>query len=800
MKSSPVSIVAVVSTAVFLTGIPIRISVSQERVVSPEDGPIVVLDVSADGSPTRLLNRDKCREVTVEGVKCLEIERDTDPYSKVQWEFQFSEDPSWWSKPVVLEVQFFDKGAGIVEPLFLHDDAFNGSWIPPSRHASYTRLNTKRVRSAYFGADLSGCKWEDAEKPHLLVTGLQYLAGMRVHTSFSEADWEAAKSSVPKEVEPMVRLERPMQLVTSAGINNGGTFETLKGNIGEMPELVALAKVLGFTSIESYVRWDWLEPEKEGEFDFRLVDALVEKIREYDMKWFPLLIVGSAYALPRWFFESAENVGFVCLEHGLSDPIQSIWSPYHARHVTRVLQAFGRHYEPMNVLEGIRLGPSGNFGESQYPAGGNWPQAGQGPMHIHIGYWAGDEYAKVDFRDFVREKYQTVENLNHAWETQYEDFSEVVPILPQTIASKRRRLDLTQWYTDSMTDWCDWWVVEAGKALPNTKIYQSSGGWGFRESGTDYSAQAKSMIQVGGGIRLTNETDSYDQNFFATRLAATSARLYGIDLGFEPAGPHTARGIVGRIFNTASSNGDHLFTYHFNIMYHQMAIDRWLEYLPVLDTRQDPVVDVAVYYPETMNQLDDGTFRQLYAWGFNPRAREVRRHVEVDYLDERLIREGFLDRYKVLVHVWGDVAEADVLEKIDGWVRNGGTLIYPSFPRGYLETVDGDSTTFARWTRGDTGQGSFQRYQGDMEPPSLYGDYVEGVLSGMDSLHPWTKAALNASHSDRVFFSVQEDGRLLVLNYSGEEGFLQLEGQPRVALRPYSIERIALAGEGLTGR
>lgn len=619
---------------------------------------LVVFDVSVDGEQNvaRLLNREECLLVDHGGASFLQIETSEDPYAKTQWEFQIDPADEWRAQRVTLEISYFDKGAGVIIPRLLHDSRFDGVWGDPARQASYARLNTRKVRSAFFEFDLSEADWDKGEHPHLVVEGLQYLAQIKIHSAFSEADWEKAKESIPTHVEPMVRLEHPMQLVTTAGVKNKGTPDTLEAELEIMDELAPLAKVLGFTSIESYVRWNWLESDSEGEFNFELTDAFVEKVREHDLKWFPLLVVGSAYALPEWFVESEENVGFVCLEHGLSNLIQSIWSPYHKRHVTRVLSAFGKRYEPKGILEGVRLGPSGNYGESQYPAGGNWPAAGRGPMHIHIGYWCGDEYAHADYRKFLKQWYSTLEELNLAWETEYGAFSEIVPQLPQTIPLRKRRLDLTEWYTDSMTEWCDWWVRQAGEALPNTKIYQSSGGWGFRESGTDYTAQSKSMIQVDGGIRLTNETDSFDQNIFATRLAATAARLYDIDLGYEPASSHTARGIVARIFNTLSTNGDHLFTYHPNIMFNELSIEKWLEYLPLLDTRQDPVVDVAIYYPETTNQLDDGAFRQLYAWGFNPRAREVRRHVEVDYLDERLIREGFLDRYKVLVHAWGSIS------------------------------------------------------------------------------------------------------------------------------------------------
>jgi hypothetical protein len=459
--------------------------------------------------------------------------------------------------------------------------------------------------------------------------------------------------------------------------------------------------------------------------------------------------------------------------------------------VTRVLQAFGQHYEPLGVLEGVRLGPSGNYGESQYPAGGSWGARGE-QMHIHIGWWAADRFGRADFRRWLTAKYGTPAAWGRAWDAEFTSFDEVPMPLPAVMRSKRQRLDFTAWYTDSMSDWCAWWAQEARRALPRTRIYQSAGGWGFREAGTDYTAQTRGMQDVAGGVRLTNETDSYEQNNEVTRIGITAARHYGVGLGFEPASSHTARGVAGRAFHTASANGDHLFTYEGNVFYHPLSIARWLECLPVLDFRQPPVIDVAVYYPETENQLGDGAFRHLYAWGFYPVAREVRRVVDVDYLDDRLIQEGFLDRYRVLVFAWGNQIEAGVQRRVDDWLRRGGTVIYPSFPRGPQQTIEGDTSVFQRWSAGDTGAGAFHRHPGDMEPPSCYGAFVASVLPGVRSLDPRTRQALAVTHPLQVFLTVQQDGHLLALNYNDTPATVALEGRFDVRVPPYGIARLRL--------
>ncbi len=745
---------------------------------------------SQKGDLLQLLCEAEVHDCTKNGAvfRCITPERN--PYSKVFWSFRFSHPlPEDWTTFVV-GVEFLDEGAGVIESGILANDSFNGAWTAPQRQVSYTRLNTHTIRKALFEFTARAPLNSETVHPHLRFTGLQYLHSISLHRSLSDMEWDQAVASIPVSVTPMVSLERPMEIVTTAGIPVHGAPDSLKGSLENIRELAPLARVLGFTSIEAYIPWDQIEPQ-EGQFDFSYFDTIAREVGKYGLKLFPLLIVGSAYALPEWFQQSSENVGFVCLEHDRSNPIQSIWSPYHKRHVTRVLQALGKHYEPLRVFEGVRLGPSGNYGESQYPAGGNWGYKSE-KMHIHIGFWAGDPYAIQDFRNYLSRKYGSLTSLNAAWQEEIISFDSIKPLLPLQYQSLRARIDMTSWYTQSMTDWCEWWALEARKAMPNTKIYQSSGGWGFREAGTDFVAQARSMKKAGGGIRMTNETDSLQQNIYVNRLAATAARLYEIPLGYEPASSHTARGVTGRIFTTVTTNGEHFFTYYPNLFTQPGAIDNWLENFSMFDNRQKPLIDVAVYYPETMNQLDDGAFRQLYAWGFYPRVMEVRRHIEVDHLDETLIREGFLDCYKVLIFAWGNFIEADVLQIMDRWLRRGGTIVYPSFPRGSLATVEGDSTVFDLWEQGDTGSGVFRRFNGDMEPPSLYGDYVEEVLRDTPQLHTWTRLALEMRHPDKVYLSVQEDGHLMAINYSDETAHIRLEGVYEGDIGSYSMTRFSL--------
>jgi hypothetical protein len=163
------------------------------------------------------------------------------------------------------------------------------------------------------------------------------------------------------------------------------------------------------------------------------------------------------------------------------------------------------------------------------------------------------------FRRFLERRYGDVGALNHSWDESYKSLDEVEPLIPQFAEAKRRGKDLVDWYMGAMTDWCERWAVWAREAMPKASIYQSAGRRGFVESGTDFTDQTRSMARVCGGIRATNETDSYARNFYATRMMSSAARFYGAPFGTEPASFGSARGVAARIFNVLVNNGEHLF-------------------------------------------------------------------------------------------------------------------------------------------------------------------------------------------------------------------------------------------------
>ncbi|HPO11901.1 MAG TPA: family 14 glycosylhydrolase [Candidatus Hydrogenedentes bacterium] len=676
-------------------------------------------------------------------------------------------------KPILV-VEYWDDDISLIEAKYSGEskDLTNNEMRSAQPLAGYTALGTEKKRRAVFQLEASAFPQGKTNGAKITLYGLSAITRLTLMPALPEGLLDAVKTEIPDRMDPIIQLSRPMDLVIS---------------VGEEPErmrdLCLLAARLGFNGIESYVRWGDVEKEK-GNFDWSHYDAIVNEAQRHGLKWLPLLIVGSAYTLPQWFHDSPENIGFQCLEHHQGNNIQTIFCENQTPYVKRFLQEFGKHYEPMNVLLAVRLGPSGNYGESQYPAGGNWGYKGK-QEHIHIGWWMGDQYAAPHFRRWLENQYGSLSALNDTWSTNFQNFDEVQCGIPQFFESPRIRKDTVDWYIDAMTEWCERWAVWAREAMPNTYIYQSSGGWGFVESGTDFAAQTKSMKRVNGGIRATNETDSYVQNFEVTRMMSSAARFYGVGFGSEPASSNTAKGFAARLYNLLVNNGRHFFQYGPNLTNYDQTVPAWRALAPLMDRRAEPFIEVAVLYPDTLGKLDDGVFRNLYSSSFYPRVAALRSYLDFDFCSEQMVLDGALPRYKALIFLWSHIVEQEVLDAIDAWVQEGGTIICPYWSRTPVINVEGNSTTFNRWLKRDTGKGKALLFQEDREPVNRYADGVYQRLLTLDTLAPQTQSMLRTQKPAETYMSALQNGVFALLNYTNAEATAQIPDKPSVSIPPY---------------
>jgi hypothetical protein len=461
-----------------------------------------------------------------------------------------------------------------------------------------------------------------------------------------------------------------------------------------------LYKLLGVTSVESYVTWETVESKGKGEWDWSKWDQQVDVLKSAELKWVPFLIVGPAYSTPDWFRSSDEHHPCVCLEHNTPSKIESLWNPDLPKYIDRFLAEFAKRYGDSGVLESVLLGIQGDFGEAIYSVfGGGWTFNVPGEYHNHPGFWCGDEYALKSFRAWAIAKYGSLDKLNETWGTNWKTSDAIdfpakgeeairalrasLPKAPTT--TKRHWLDFVEWYRGEMTRFADWWIATTKKHFPKTPIYLCTGGHAPPEHGADFGAQCKVAAKYGQGVRITNEASNYANNFVITRWVAAAGRFYGAFFGFEPAGGEDEKGIVARIYNATASGATQLHDYENNVTStgsRQAVQQAHLKYLK----KSTPIVDVALWYPNVAMALKESNYLNL--------AGEFRDITDYDYLDEGMLRDGALDRYKILVILDGDVMERSDMEVIEKWVRKGGLVLIQDF--GGIKTVEGDGEPYSR--------------------------------------------------------------------------------------------------------
>jgi hypothetical protein len=330
-----------------------------------------------------------------------------------------------------------------------------------------------------------------------------------------------------------------------------------------IPRLVSL----DVTSHEIYVRWNLCEPE-EGKWDWSVYDKFFEIYKRHNIKCVPFLICGSAYSLPNWYYKKPGSQGYICLEHNQESDVQSLWNPKMREHVGSFIKAFCDHYRDTGRIESILLGITGNYGEAIYIAtGDDWTADVHGKYHTHMGFWAGDEFAIKDFRDWLKKKYKSPEALSKAWGGAPRDFETVKPFLRKNAPNDRAWIDMVDWYVGSMTDYTRFWLAEVRKNFPARagEIYVCTGGHAPPEHGRRFRRPMQSRRRVQSRRRITNEASDYRLNFSITRWVASASHQYGCYFSYEPAGGVDPRGVVARIYNATASGAKGLHYYHGNL-------------------------------------------------------------------------------------------------------------------------------------------------------------------------------------------------------------------------------------------
>ena len=461
---------------------------------------------------------------------------------------------------------------------------------------------------------------------------------------------------------------------------------------GTVHEVDSLRRVkdLGFTSVQIYTRWRTVEGNKRGQYDWSELDRQVEAIRQAGLKHVPFLLMGPYYAAPDWWLASPGHVGLRCLEHGKDCPVESVWNPAFHAEIARFTEAFAAHFLPWGVIESVQPGICGDYGEAIFPALGNWP----GTYHTHRGYWCGGDDAAASFRGWLEERYGTLDGLNRAWRSACSGFGDVRPQLPQRCPSRTAAFDLIQWYRQSMTDYSEVWMAACRRAFPEAPIYLCTGGADDEAtSGAHFAQQARIAAKYGGGLRLTNEGNTFSYNYPLTSHTHAACEWYGAYLGLEPVGAVTREGVRSRVFGSAAMGNRQIFHYYRNLFDHHTheplpAAGILLEH-PGLIREGPSEKGIAFFWPVDQATLDGCVTMRPGLGGDTVSAlMHIRRNYPVQAVSEEMILDGALSQYRCLVMLAVTCTRAEVLKKIAEWVNAGGLLLTTARTRGLeLEPV-----------------------------------------------------------------------------------------------------------------
>lgn len=452
-------------------------------------------------------------------------------------------------------------------------------------------------------------------------------------------------------------------------------------------DFAALRDQVGLRGVEDYLCWLPLEPERDQwrwEFYLRNCEALEQAGLEYAV--YPWLHFAPAWVPGSELWEPSVQLG-----SGRTTWAPSIWSP-------RTLAIFDRFYARLHQTFGDRVkqiyvSMVCDYGEVGYPIGmADWvvPAEFKGP-----GFWCGDPLARADFQAKMLAQHGDRAALNRAWGTAFAAdeaidyppwtategpaFAELAALPPTERGQARRRwLDFVAWYFEAMVEFTGRAVAVSRRYYPNTP-HEVKIGFGSERVmfGADYTHYLARSRADGYTVRSTH---GKLPPFFYRRFS-TAARHYGVPLVTEPPSDVSRDEEVERIFKDATSGTTEYFDYPANLL---GAADLFQRYGAYLEGRHAEA-DLAFFFPTTDHRLRPAQSQPVRLWDVCLESRDL---LEFDVLDERLIADGALDRYRALAIVEGSVIEAATIARLRAWQQAGGLLLAVDY--GPIETVEGD--------------------------------------------------------------------------------------------------------------
>lgn len=269
-----------------------------------------------------------------------------------------------------------------------------------------------------------------------------------------------------------------MTVMMANGVDgNQGSFPRLivcDGNGTLNAEAMTELRSLGVEAINFDINWSVLEPEP-GVYDWTAVDRYVADAQAADM---PLYAGLAFHYAPTWLDDEGKGLVNQFGDNSLflrpSRRYPNIWHPEIRALFQRTIEAIGERYG--DDFEAVFVS-AGELGELQF--------IGAVPGRPSFSFiWAFDPHAITSFREFIRARYDEVNDYARKRGMTMESFEDVLP--PRTVQEALADVDFLEWKFGSLVDNAEFMTHQAARfwsrigikhnvAVGHNHLYASTG-------------------------------------------------------------------------------------------------------------------------------------------------------------------------------------------------------------------------------------------------------------------------------------------------------------------------------------
>lgn len=248
------------------------------------------------------------------------------------------------------------------------------------------------------------------------------------------------------------------------------------------------------------VDWAMLETSENQWNDNHAIFNYLKIAKEYDFRI--KLILGVMMAPPAWYLDAHPEARLIDQNGGTTGNTMSYWYPDLKNVITEKSNKIVKMLKDKGLWDQIDyiIPTLGSAGEPIYPP--LWTLPSSFTEHTFWGYSAS---AKSSFKDYIKNKYSSIDQANSAWGTFFNSWDEVTVFQPKTLTGQYWD-DMLTWYRDAKREYILWQCQQVKGYTMGTekKVLVYVPGVGYSED--DWA----NAVQSGDGndnIKIMADTD-----------------------------------------------------------------------------------------------------------------------------------------------------------------------------------------------------------------------------------------------------------------------------------------------------